>query len=52
MSAYGDERYEDGKDEIVALEEEEKITFGISHIIVTFFATLMGSISGFYLLQR
>ncbi|MBI3814868.1 MAG: hypothetical protein HY279_10465 [Nitrospinae bacterium] len=43
------ERDREGEDNMIVLEEEEKITFGVSHIIVTFFATLIGSILGFYL---
>lgn len=49
MSEYLDEEYKDVDDDSIALEDEGKITFGISHIVVTFLLTLIGSILGFYL---
>ncbi|MBI3599451.1 MAG: hypothetical protein HY097_02280 [Nitrospinae bacterium] len=49
MSEYLDKKYEEGDDDLIVLEDEGKITFGISHIIAAFLATLIGSIAGFYL---
>ncbi|MBI3599247.1 MAG: hypothetical protein HY097_01200 [Nitrospinae bacterium] len=51
-SEEGDKGHQEEKGNEIVLEDEGQITFGISHIIVTFFATLIGTISGLYLSQR